>query len=89
MARTSPPTGRVIEVLEFLAAHPTRRHSLADLVKHLDITKATCHVVLGTLAESGYVVRDPVLRTYGLGPALITLGAAAQVSVPALDIAAA
>jgi DNA-binding IclR family transcriptional regulator len=87
MKRRSPPTDRVVATLELLAAHATERFTLTDIVTRLAMTRATCHVVLASLVEAGYVVRDPRTKTYALGPAVIALGRAAQASLPSLDLA--
>ena len=76
--RTSPPTHRVIAVLDFLARHPHDRFGLSDLARRLELAKPTCLGIVTTLTESGYLVRDARDKTYGLGPALITLGHTAQ-----------
>ena len=76
--RTSPPTHRVIAVLDFLARHPHDRFGLSDLARRLELSKPTCLGIVTTLTESGYLVRDARDKTYGLGPALITLGHTAQ-----------
>lgn len=76
--RTSPPTQRVVAVLDFLAHHPHERFGLSDLARRLELSKPTCLGIVTTLTESGYLVRDARDKTYGLGPALITLGHTAQ-----------
>ena len=76
--RTSPPTHRVVAVLDFLARHPHDRFGLSDLARRLELSKPTCLGIVTTLTESGYLVRDARDKTYGLGPALITLGHTAQ-----------
>jgi len=40
--------------------------------------KSTAHGILGTLTAFDLVARDPATRRYRLGPALVTLGQAAQ-----------
>jgi DNA-binding IclR family transcriptional regulator len=85
--RKSPPTERVIRVLNLVAAHPRQRFTVSELARRLDITKATCLAIAGTLAQSGYLVRDDTDRTYGLGPVLLTLGGAAQDSFASLEVA--
>ena len=76
--RTSPPTHRVVAVLDFLARHPHDRFGLSDLARRLELSKPTCLGIVTTLTDSGYLVRDARDKTYGLGPALITLGHTAQ-----------
>lgn len=82
-AMVSPPTDRVIAVTEFLAARPGEPATVAELVRHLGLTRATCHAVLAALVRAGWVIRDPVERTFTPGPALIALGRSAETGVPA------
>lgn len=70
----SPPTARVVDVVEALAQQPDRRWSLTDLVRATGVTQATAHAVLGTLAERGWVRRHESDRSYTIGPYLIGLG---------------
>ncbi|MCF2533556.1 IclR family transcriptional regulator [Yinghuangia soli] len=82
-ATASPPTDRVVAVTEFLASRPGEPVTVAELVRHLGINRATCHAVLAALVRVGWVVRDPADRTFTPGPALIALGRAAESGVPA------
>ena len=79
--RSSPPTERVVAVLEFLAAHPQDSFGLSDLSRRTGLSKPTCLGIVTTLAERGYLLRDSVDKTYRLGPALIALGHIAQESL--------
>ena len=79
--RTSPPTERVVAILDFLARHPHDRFGLSDLARRLGLSKPTCLGILTTLTESGYLVRDAVDKRYRLGPQLISLGHTAQESM--------
>lgn len=76
--RKSPPTERVIQVLDFLVARKDQRFGLSELARRLDISKPTCLGIVTALADAGYLMRDPATKTYGLGPALIAAGRAAQ-----------
>ncbi|GAA4475149.1 helix-turn-helix domain-containing protein [Rhodococcus olei] len=76
--RRSPPTDRVIQVLDHLVARPERRFGLSELARTLDISKPTCLGILTALVSGGYLTRDVETKTYGLGPALIAAGRAAQ-----------
>jgi len=87
MARPALAATRAVEVLGYLAAHPTESFTLTELSQRLDINRASLHAVLGTLEEAGYLARHPVHRTYGLGPAVIALGHAALERHRALDYA--
>ncbi|WP_138998141.1 IclR family transcriptional regulator [Rhodococcus zopfii] len=77
-ARRSPPTERVVQVLDHLVAHPGARFGLSELARELGLSKPTCLGILGALVDAGYLMRDPAGKTYGLGPALIVAGRAAQ-----------
>lgn len=83
--RASPPTARVVAILDFLSRHPQERFGLSELARRVGLSKPTCLGILSTLTESGYLVcetgdssRD---KSYRLGPALITLGHIAQESM--------
>lgn len=80
--RASPPTQRVVEVLDFLARHPHDRFGVSELARRIGQSKPTCLGIITTLAESGYVLREPDKR-YRLGPSLISLGHIAQESMRA------
>lgn len=82
-SRTSPPTERVMAVLDFLARHRTERFGLSELARRLGLSKPTCLGIVTTLAESGFLIRDDRDKTYSLGPALIRIGRAAQESLRA------
>jgi DNA-binding IclR family transcriptional regulator len=73
-------------VINLLTAHPRKRFTLTEIIRQLDITKATCHVLLRSLAGAGYVVRHPD-KTYTLGPALVAAGRVAQEAFSALGSA--
>ncbi|WP_059016664.1 helix-turn-helix domain-containing protein [Mycobacterium sp. M26] len=79
--RSSPPTQRVVAILDFLAKHPHEQFGLSQLARKLELSKPTVLGIVTTLAESGYLVRDPKDKTYRLGPSLITLGHIAQESL--------
>jgi DNA-binding IclR family transcriptional regulator len=74
-------------VLNLLAANPRQRFTVTELSRRLDITKATCLGIVGSLTEAGYVVRDAASRTYGIGFVLLSLGRAAQDSFASLEVA--
>jgi DNA-binding IclR family transcriptional regulator len=80
-SRASPPTARVIQILDFLASHPEDRFGVSELARRLGLSKPTCLGIVTTLTEAGYLVRDSRDKTYRLGPSLITLGHKAQESM--------
>src|SRR3954447_15383557 len=87
MARPALAATRAVAVLDFLAAHPTEPFTLSDLASRLEINVASAHAILGVLADAGYVVRHPRLRTYTLGPSVIALGSAALEYHAVVDVA--
>ncbi|WP_433225377.1 IclR family transcriptional regulator [Microtetraspora malaysiensis] len=87
MPRRSPPTQRVVAVIDHLVAARGRRLGLSALARELDISKPTCLGILTELVAAGYLVRDPRTLTYGLGPALVAVGRAAQGELVSGDVA--
>lgn len=79
--RASPPTERVVRILDFLAGQPDQRYGVSELARRIGLSKPTCLGIATALTEAGYLVRDPVDKTYRLGPSLITLGHKAQESM--------
>src|SRR5437763_15684762 len=85
MARAAPAASRAASILSFLTAHPSRGFTISELVEHLSINIASAHATLAVLSDAGFVVRDPVHRTYVLGPALAATGFAALEQRPAIE----
>lgn len=86
-ARRSPPTQRIVQLLDHFVAHRGTRFGLSELSRAVGLSKPTCLGIVTTLVDSGYLVRDPHHKTYGLGPALLAAGEAARESFVAADIA--
>jgi len=81
MARPSPQTQRIRQIIDLLVSHPKESFHLAEIARHLGISKAGCYPMVTALTEAGWLIRHPTRKTYRLGPALITIGkAAGQVS---------
>ena len=53
-----------------LARPGNERLRFSDVVRELELTQATAHAILKTLSDRGWVTRDPVAKTFSLGPAL-------------------
>ncbi|GFG74324.1 IclR family transcriptional regulator [Mycobacterium botniense] len=85
--RPSPQTERVVKLFEHLAGDASRGMTLADVSRHLSVHKASCHSMLSELLRAGWLLRDPVRKTYHLGPALVRLGREAASRYPALVLA--
>jgi len=86
-ARRSPPTARVVAVLDHFVKARGRRFGLSELARDLGISKPTCLGILTELTAAGYLVRDPGTLAYGLGPALIAAGRVAQGGFAAAEAA--
>jgi DNA-binding IclR family transcriptional regulator len=78
VSRQSPPTDRVVAVLDFLVARRGERFGLSELARGVGLAKPTCLGIVTALTRGGYLVHDAVTKAYGLGPALIAAGRAAQ-----------
>jgi DNA-binding IclR family transcriptional regulator len=87
VARPSPQTDRVVALVDLLTRHPDEPWTLATLTRRLGVNKSTTHAILASLHGSGWLLRDPVRKTYRLGPALVEVGRAADSGTPALDFA--
>jgi DNA-binding IclR family transcriptional regulator len=87
MARAAPAASRAVSIISFLTAHSSRRFTISELVQHLGMNIASAHATLAVLQEAGFVLRDPVHRTYVLGPALAATGFAALGQHPAVEAA--
>ncbi len=87
MPRPALAATRAIDILNFLAAHPTESFTLSDIASRLGINVASTHALLGALGERGYLVRHPRLKTFALGPSVVALGTAALEANHAIDLA--
>lgn len=78
----SPPTDRVIAVLEYLAAHP-RGASASQAARTLGLNGSTCAVLLASLERAQWVdrARD---KTYRLGGGLLSVVDALRARFPLL-----
>lgn len=83
----SDPNHRPIDVLTFLAAHPTEAFTLTEIVRQLGLSKGSAHRVMTALADAGFVHRHPRHKTYSLGIALVAIGEAALQRHPGIGIA--
>jgi DNA-binding IclR family transcriptional regulator len=72
-AEGSPPTARALAVVELLVRAANAPVRFVDVSRELDINQATAHAILTTLCEKGWAVRDPVDKTFSVGPALAAI----------------
>lgn len=87
MARPAPAVVRAVQILDFLADHPTDAFILSELARRLDMNKASAHATLNALVDAGYLLRHPTRKDYRLGPRLMTVGEAARDQFPVVDFA--
>jgi DNA-binding IclR family transcriptional regulator len=73
---------RVLDVVELLAGSGQSRLRFSDVVRELGLTQATAHAILATLCDRGWVSRDPVDKTYALGPALAVVATRVETARP-------
>jgi DNA-binding IclR family transcriptional regulator len=73
---------RVLDVIELLAGAGEERLRFSDVVRKLGLTQATAHAILTTLCERGWVNRDPIDKTFSLGPALAAVAARVETARP-------
>ncbi len=66
----SAPTSRVVDIVELLAERGSGQLRYTDIARELGLTQATTHAILKTLSDRGWVSRDPISKTFGLGPGL-------------------
>lgn len=85
--RPSPQTERVVNLFDHLTGLGNEGMTLAEISRQLCVHKASCHSMLAELLRAGWLLRDPVRKTYHLGPALVRLGREAAGRYPALVLA--
>jgi DNA-binding IclR family transcriptional regulator len=83
----SAPTTRVLDVVELLAGPGNERLRFSDVVRKLGLTQATTHAILTTLCDRGWASRDPVDKTFSLGPALAAVAGRIDTARPLTHIA--
>jgi DNA-binding IclR family transcriptional regulator len=70
---SSPPTRRVVDIIELLAERRGSTTRLSDIVHALGLNQATAYVILKELDEMGWVTRNPADKTFSVGAALVRL----------------
>ncbi|TMS52154.1 MarR family transcriptional regulator [Mycobacterium sp. DBP42] len=76
----SPPTERVVAIVEFLAAE-SEPSSVASIATRLELSRSTATAILGALERAGWVQRHADLR-YSLGAGLYGVADAVRESMP-------
>ncbi|MED5816393.1 helix-turn-helix domain-containing protein [Mycolicibacterium sp. 050232] len=72
----------MLDVIELLASSGDARLRFSDVVSALDLTQATAHSILKTLCDRGWLIRDPVDKTFALGPGLAVIAARTEAARP-------
>jgi DNA-binding IclR family transcriptional regulator len=72
----------VLDVVELLAGPDNDGLRFSDVVRELGLTQATTHAILTTLCDRGWASRDPVDKTFSLGPALAVVAARTDTARP-------
>lgn len=82
--RVTDGAGRVVELLDVLGG---ARDGLgvSDVARELDVHRSTASRLLGTLAASGMVERDPITQHYRLGARIVGLAASAVARLPVVS----
>jgi DNA-binding IclR family transcriptional regulator len=83
----SAPTERVLDVVELLSHPDNRQMRFSDVVRELDLSQATAHAILKTLTDRGWVSRDPIAKTFSLGPAVSLVAARLDTVRPVTHLA--
>jgi DNA-binding IclR family transcriptional regulator len=87
LALFSQPTARALAILDLLMANPQQAFGLTEMTRRLNLNKATCHAILTTMANYGFLVQHPKTKAYRLGPSIIAAGHAAFAQFPVLEYA--
>src|SRR5262245_24720235 len=87
MAKRTPAAAKTLAILDLLAASPDGAYTLSQICSRSDLGLSTAHSILNTMVDSGYLVRDPELKTYSLGPAVVAVGHAALDRHRVVDVA--
>lgn len=80
-ASASPPTDRVVAVVELLATGPAESYAASEVARMLRLNRSTATAVLGALEDVGWVRRSPD-RRYSLGPGLLAVVEGVRARLP-------
>lgn len=84
---SSAPTARALDVVELLSLPANGQMRFSDVVRELELSQATAHAILKTLTDRGWVTRDPVAKTFSLGPALSVIATRLDAARPLAHLA--
>lgn len=83
----SPPTDRVIDILELLSSRPASPLSLTAISREVEQNLATCHAVAVTLEDRGWLARNDETKEFSLGVGALSFGQAAAEAHPVVALA--
>jgi DNA-binding IclR family transcriptional regulator len=70
-----------------MLSQPGTSLSLTEVSQCLQVNKSTCYSMLTALTRAGWVTRDPMKKSYVIGPAMIEIGRNAANAFPTMRIA--
>ena len=82
--RTTDGAERVVAVLDLLSSTPEGL-GVSAIADELGVHRSSTSRLMGTLAASGIVERDPATRRYRLGPRIVGLAATAVARLPVVS----
>ena len=83
----SAPTERVLDIVELLSRPARGEVRFSDVVRELNLSQGTAHAILKTLADRGWITRDPVTKAFALGPALTLVASSLDIGRPLAQLA--
>ncbi|WP_030173994.1 MULTISPECIES: helix-turn-helix domain-containing protein [Actinomycetes] len=86
VGQPSPPTQRVVRVIELLAEQTGGRLTLAEIVRRTGFSRATAHAVLTQLTIDGWVARED--GQFAIGAGFVALARQAERGYPLRRLAA-
>jgi len=84
MSRPALSALRALEIIDVMAGQPSERFTLSDIGRITGTNAASLHAILSVMMQRGYLLRDPVKKTYRLAPAMVAIGEAAASHDPLL-----
>ena len=79
----------MLDIVELLARPGNEQLRFSDVVRELGLTQATAHGILKTLTDRGWITRDPLTKSFALGPGLAVVAARLPAARPHVEAATA
>jgi len=84
VAYSAPIVSKDMKVLKLIISAP-HNPGISEIAATLSMAKSTTHGILAALAESGWVLRDPITRKYTCGYAVKDLASKAAIRIPLIE----